>query len=79
MLFTVIRNIYSTQTKMSWFFVQVGYTGLGVNRKTQANRALVELHLFAPRQTRNSKGETMGYVRKGFYLRIGNFHLGSRS
>lgn len=74
-MITVMRDIYSTQTKMSWFFVQVGYTGIGFNRKTQADQALVELHLFAPRQTRNSNGETMGYVRKGFYLRIGNFRF----
>lgn len=71
-------NVISSQSRFCLAQIQLGYKIIYLRAPGSLfdQRAPVELHLFAPRQTRDSEGMTLGYRRKGFYLRIGGFKFG---
>jgi len=75
----VSSNVISSQSRFCLAMIQFGYKILYLKapRGWFGKRAPVELQIFAPRQTHDEDGMTLGYRRKGFYFRIGGLKLGS--
>ena len=73
-LLHIKHDIISSAPRNCAVFIQAGYTCLFIGPGVQNKRPLIDLQIFAPRQTRNEKGETMGYKRRGFFLRAGPWH-----
>jgi hypothetical protein len=72
--FAISAPYISSQSKGCLVMLQFRHTFFylyGGNR----GQAPIEIQLFAPRQTHDKEGTTLGYVCKGFFLRIGTLRF----